>query len=245
MLVKSGLRISPSPIAGKDLATVLAQLCERMPEAMHTNRSCICQLSAVCSTGRGPFREIRKEQYSILFVEGEPAEQVYLVRTGSVSLHRASTENRALGRTHAVCHSGTLLGIEALVAPVYQSSARAETALTLCKISKNKLEEWIASDTMASRTLLERVLHNREQDFFPRTSIDGTAAQRVAHWILERSADDAERNLPRALVADMLGMCPETLSRALRELSERGYVEVSRRQLLVIDPEGLRSLVPI
>jgi DNA-binding transcriptional regulator YhcF (GntR family) len=45
-------------------------------------------------------------------------------------------------------------------------------------------------------------------------------------------------------MADMLGMRPETLSRALRALAELGFIEVSRCHVLLIDPGGLRSTLP-
>lgn len=68
--------------------------------------------------------------------------------------------------------------------------------------------------------------------------------ERVASWILDRCAVEQTTNVPRNVIADLLGMRPETLSRALRRLDQEGLIEVSRRSLLFIDPEGLRRKLP-
>lgn len=73
------------------------------------------------------------------------------------------------------------------------------------------------------------------------------AGSRLAAWICAQSADRpgvavlrlAERKRD---IASQLGMTPETLSRLMRSLSERGLIAVSGYQLRVLDPSGLRQL---
>ena len=110
--------------------------------------------------------------------------------------------------------------------------------------TRERVVEWVAEHHGAGRAVLETVLRNREADVLPQASPDGTATQRVAHWILERHSTETQRNLPRKVMADMLGMRPETLSRSLRTLAELGFIEVSRGHVLLIDPGGLRSTLP-
>jgi CRP-like cAMP-binding protein len=212
---------------------------------MQNELLCNCPIASVCSRSRGPFREVQRPQHNILYVEGEAAKHIYMIRKGSVSLHRASTENRALGRTCALRHDGALVGVEALVSDVYQSSARAETPLLLCMATTTRITEWLSERSAASRVLLEAVLKSREEEFLPQSSPDGTAVQRVAQWLLNRSDVPSERNLPRNVMADMLGMRPETLSRALHALADLGFIEVGRRHVLIVDPDGLRNTLPI
>lgn len=208
------------------------------------NHPCQCPLATVCTRGKGPFREVRRQQHSILFVQGEPASQVYLVRRGTVSLHRMSTENRALGRTRALRHQDSFLGIEALIDDEYQDSARAETPLVLCVASRERVAEWVADESEASLLVLKTVLQTEEDELMPQASTDGTAVQRVAAWILDRQQIEQTTDVPRSVIADLLGMRPETLSRALHSLAEEGLIEVSRRSFFIIDPGGLRRKLP-
>ncbi len=219
--------------------------CETLADGMENERPCNCPIASVCSRSLGPFREIKRSQHTILFVEGSPADHVYLVSKGTVSLHRATTENRALGRTRELKQKGALLGVEGLVSPTYQASARAETALQLCMATTSRVQEWLEQRPAASRVLLETVLRSRERALLPQSSPDGTATQRVAQWILDRAPGGRdEAGVSRAVMADMLGMRPETLSRALRTLADMGFIDVGRRHLLIVDPEGLRGTLP-
>lgn len=208
---------------------------------MERRSLCRCPLADVCSRGSGPFREIRRRQHNILYVQGTAASQVFFVQRGSVSLHRMSTENRSLGRTRALRHVGTFLGMEALIDQNYQDSARAETDLVLCVASRERVESWIGEPTSVSYLLLKTLLQTEGDDLLPRSSPDGTAVQRVATWILDQYQLEQTTDVPRKVIAELLGMRQETLSRALHALRDEGLIEVSRRSLYVIDPGGLRQ----
>jgi CRP-like cAMP-binding protein len=155
-----------------------------------------------------------------------------------------SSENRALGRTRALRHEDSFLGIEALIDDEYQDSARAETPLLLCVASRERAMEWVAEQSEASLIVLKTVLRTEDDELIPQSSPDGTAVQRVASWILDRHQVEQTTDVPRSVIADLLGMRPETLSRALHTLDEEGLIEVSRRSFLIVDPEGLRRKLP-
>ena len=52
----------------------------------------------------------------------------------------------------------------------------------------------------------------------------------------------AKHLLPRRILADLLGMRPETFSRALTALSERGAIAVTRTTLRIADQETLAEI---
>jgi CRP-like cAMP-binding protein len=155
-----------------------------------------------------------------------------------------SSENRALGRTRALRHHDTFLGLEALIDSEYQDSARAETPLLLCVASRERAMDWVAEHGEASLLVLETVLRTEDDELIPQSAPDGTAIQRVASWILDRHQIEQTTDVPRSVIADLLGMRPETLSRALHSLHQEGLIEVSRRSFMLIDPEGLRRKLP-
>lgn len=211
---------------------------------MHEERPCRCPLAMVCSRSRGPFREIRRKQHHILYLQGEAAERVYFLQRGSVSLHRMGAEHHALGRTRALRQQGAFVGIEALVDNEYQDSARAETELLLCAAGREQFSEWMGPRDTPGYRVLESVLRTEDDERPRQAAPDGTAVQRVASWLLDRRRLEHTTRIPRTVHADLLGIRPETLSRALHSLADAGLIEVSRSSLCIVDPEGLRKLLP-
>ena len=92
-----------------------------------------------------------------------------------------------------------------------------------------------------SRLLLEAVLRSgaRERPF--RGNVDGTAPQRTAAWLLENAPRAGQ--VTRRVLAGLLGMWPETLSRALRQLASQGAIRHTRRVMEIVDRGQLRSVV--
>ena len=66
---------------------------------------------------------------------------------------------------------------------------------------------------------------------------DGTSVQRVARWLLGREDDD--HHVPRTVMASLLGMVPETLSRALARLGRDGAIHVDRKHVTIRDRDAL------
>ena len=50
------------------------------------------------------------------------------------------------------------------------------------------------------------------------------------------------RRLTHHTIAQMIGSSRETVSRAMRELVERGLIETSRREIAIRDRDGLAAL---
>jgi CRP-like cAMP-binding protein len=175
-----------------------------------------------------------------LYVQGTPASHVYFMQRGTVSLHRMCGEDRALGKTRALRSRNAFLGLETLIAPDYSDSVRAETNIRLCVATKERFARWVGDRGAASFVVLETVLSSEEDAVLSKSSSDGTALQRVAGWILDRDSMDHTTQVPRTVLAELLGMRPETLSRALHTLQDEGLIDVTRRGLYTLDPGGLR-----
>jgi len=69
------------------------------------------------------------------------------------------------------------------------------------------------------------------------------AMPRVAHYLLEQLASQGSPTLrlplPKVQIAAQLGLAPETLSRALRKLTEGGAIRVRGATVLVRDEDAL------
>lgn len=75
-----------------------------------------------------------------------------------------------------------------------------------------------------------------------------TVEGRLARLLLEQAVGDTvqrERWATQAEMAARLGTVPDVLNRALRELAHANLIEVTRSEILIRDPHGLRSMAEI
>jgi CRP-like cAMP-binding protein len=169
-------------------------------------------------------------------------ERVWFIKSGAVLVTRSVDEERVEGTPWAVRRAGSFLGLEGLVGAQHLDSARALTDVTLCSATLDTVEAWLEARRTAARVVLDSVLRSGTRERPRRGNADGTARRRAASWLLE----NADRRLPsavsRQVMAGLLGMRPETLSRALRTLAERGAIRHGRTTIEVIDRARLRSI---
>lgn len=175
-----------------------------------------------------------------LFVEGEPAEKVWFVKRGLVSLSRA-VDARA-GAVWTVRRPGSILGLEGLQRATYLDTAQAVSDVVVCVASREAVQAWVARRAEAALALLGCVIDAQCGDTPRRAGSDGSSVERVATWLLDTDAQAQAAGVPRAVVAGLLGMEPETLSRALSALASRGLIQVSRKSVSITDRAGLARM---
>ena len=200
-----------------------------------------CPIGAAAGVGHGgrcPLVDRKRRAGAYLYVEGSAAEKVWFVKQGSVVLSREGDERGGEGIAWTVRGAGAMLGAEALVRPTYVDSARAVTDTTVCTASREAMSQWMGSREGAARTVLDLVLLAQSVDAPRRSGSDGSAVRRVAAFLLEDPRGTSP-DLPRRVIAGLLGMLPETLSRALKVLADRGVIETTRRSLRIVDRDAL------
>ncbi|MFO0555817.1 MAG: Crp/Fnr family transcriptional regulator [Polyangiaceae bacterium] len=175
-----------------------------------------------------------------LFLEGEPIDKVYFLKRGLVSLSRA-VDARASG-VWTVRRPGSVLGLEGMSRDTYLDSARAVSDVVVCVASLESVRAWLASRADAAFAMLGCVVRAQCTDAPRRAGADGSSVVRVATWLLDPDAQAQAVGVPRAVVANLLGMEPETLSRALAVLARRGLIEVGRKKVAVLDSLALRRV---
>jgi CRP-like cAMP-binding protein len=181
-----------------------------------------------------------------IFREGEKPEAFYCVLSGYVRLYRLSHEGREAdiricgpGDTFAEC---LLYGGDR-----YAYHAQAAENATLARFDMQAVRDLAdeqkdvarAVMTSLSRHLLNSMNCVANDRLF-------TAPQRVANYILARCPVDggpASIRLPfqKSLLAGMLGLAPEALSRAFSTLRKTG-VTVRGRAIQVVDVAALRDI---
>ena len=73
-----------------------------------------------------------------------------------------------------------------------------------------------------------------------------SASRRVAAWLLHRSkmekTDALDLGVSREILARLVGISRESLSRELSQLAANGLISVERRRVLLLDRAGLQKL---
>jgi len=172
----------------------------------------------------------------------EMACSLFLVASGRVQLYRSTREGRRF--VVATLGPGSMFGEDSLLGG--QGPDTRAVALEPCTVwtmPQKQALEISSTDALFGFGLMQamgqRVLEaeNRlEQMAY------STIASRLAALLLELGGDD-----PNAVVhathqelADMLGTWRETISKTLQDFRRRGLVASGRRQLTLLDIEGLR-----
>jgi len=186
------------------------------------------------------------EADQVIYVEGEPAESVYLIEKGWVKATRMSLDGRE--QAMLFLHSGEVFGdIAVFTGTPYPGTVTALEPVDLWIIpAANLLDLTKQSSDLAMaviRHLGERVLHYVE--FVEDLGLRNVEA-RVARTLL-RNAEirDGQLIVPRQSwttfdeMAVRLGTVRDVLSRALRNLENEGLLKVERHEITLLDQRKL------
>lgn len=195
--------------------------------------------SGVGAGGFCPFIDRRHAIGQLLYLEGEAARHIWYVKSGTVVLVRRSRDSQGEGRVRAVRFPGSLIGLEALISDRYVDSARTASDAVLCGITREGADAWVGAPGSPARTALELTLRSACADPARPAATDGSAVERVAAWLCDEGPRGVTLELPRHVIADLLGMRPETLSRALTRLCDQGAIAASRTTLRIRDEDLL------
>jgi len=200
--------------------------------------------------------ELPAEQFTAnpgepLLARGVTAESVIHVESGRVAL--GLMENGALEHRLGVVDGPLWLEVTASVLNLPSATdAVAETQVVLRKLPLLAFRQWMAALPPSARTMLQDVaLAHRQQTELAVSRLAKDAEARCAEWLLlnaepvEKEALAVQLKQRKRLIAAQLGIAPETLSRVLRHLRERGLISGSGRVLNLIDPHGLQQLAGV
>jgi CRP-like cAMP-binding protein len=160
---------------------------------------------------------------SALATWGERPGRLYFVREGLALLSSAPVPGQEA--TLAVRGPGALLCPESMHGRPSPTDVRALTELRVCAVAAPVLSRWLGPDGSPVRVVVDLLvgeLAQRQQDLSLR---EGDSLSRVARFLLGAGSPLALGPLRKQLVARILGMRPETLSRCLRRLVDEGMLE--------------------
>jgi len=182
-----------------------------------------------------------------VFGEGEEAEYVYQIISGTVRTYKLLEDGRR--QINSFHLPGDMIGLENGATHRFTADAVVETKVSITR--RCSLLEVIAHRKAGTRNLLGLVTRNL-QHAENHVLLLGrkTALERVAAFLLEMDERQEHPNvmilsMSRRDIADYLGLTLETVSRALSILRDEGFMKflgTTQRQLVLLDRIGLAQL---
>ena len=181
-----------------------------------------------------------------IFLQGEPANSVYLIIEGWVKLYRISPSG-AEAVVSILKRNRSFGEAVALRDEAYPVSAEAITDCTLVQIDGGRMRRQIAEDPQLALSLLAASyvhLHGLVEQIEQLKARSGV--QRLAEFLVDLAeGHDEGARLPlpynKTLIAGHLGIQPESLSRAFARLRDHG-VRIDGNHAIIEDIEKLREL---
>lgn len=199
-----------------------------------------CSLG-LASQGRCRLTPTSRESGATICAQGERPRTVYFVKEGFVALSAVSPRGSEL--LLSLRGPSSLLCTEALQGEPSPFEVRALSRVKVCGISGDSLSQWVGPEKSAARVVLDLLLTESRQQRDEVNWRQGDCLSRVARFALAHARFLADRPnaVRKQVVARLLGMRPETLSRCLTKLEKDGVVDASRG-VRVLDQRRLAAI---
>lgn len=172
----------------------------------------------------------------------EIASSMFLVASGRVQLYRTTRDGRRF--VIATLGPGSMFGEASLLGGEGPDTrAVALEAGTVWAMPGQQAREISSNDAMFGFGLMQAIGQRvMEAENRLEQMAYSTIASRLAALLLDLAMDDHEGivRVTHQELADMLGTWRETISKTLQDFRRRGLVASGRRQLTLLDPEGLQ-----
>ena len=196
-------------------------------------------------------RTLKKGDF--LFHQGDPSVGVWCIIGGHISVQTVDMHGKSI--LVRIANSGQTVGARSFFAfEPHSGSARALAKTEVCFIHRDLLNDLISKHPKVALRFLETVAVNLRVAH--ETILRGATMNlhdRLGYLLLQfheqfGSASNDDRStfdlpLTRRDMAQLLGTCPESLSRAIRKLQESGMVEFMHRSINIESLTELRTRV--
>ncbi len=180
-----------------------------------------------------------------IFAPGHPAEQFLLVLEGTVRVQQSAASGRDIVLYRVSSGESCILTTACLLSQdSYYAEGLTETPVTAVAVPRAAFDALMARSSQFRQFVFSNyaqritdLLHVVEEVAFER--IDKRLAQRL----LERAGDDGELSTTHQDLASELGSAREVVSRHLKEFQRRGWLDLSRGRIAVVDRDSLAGLV--
>lgn len=176
----------------------------------------------------------------VFYGPDEAGEVLFLLKRGRVQLYRLSPEGKKL--VVAVLGKGAIFGEMSLVGQgMHNAFAEAIDHCTLCVMSRLDVERIIEQKPQVALRFLESMARRLQQ---AERKLEDLAFRsiptRLAALLEDLASDEAViEGYTHQDLAEMLGTYRETATQTLNEFKSNGWLEISRKRIVILDPEAL------
>ncbi len=186
-----------------------------------------------------------------LYRAGDPLRSLYAVRIGSFKTSVLSLDGRE--QVTGFQMPGEMLGLDAISSDMHTCNALALEDSEVCPIHFAHLEK-LALELPSLQHNLNRILSReivRDHDMLMMLG-NMNSDERLAAFLLNLSQRLSQRGyssrdfilkMRREEIGSYLGLRLETICRGIAHLRDQGLVEISGREVKVLNMEGLKQLV--
>ncbi|ABR47388.1 putative transcriptional regulator, Crp/Fnr family [Alkaliphilus metalliredigens QYMF] len=195
-------------------------------------------------------RNVRKG--SIIFMDGDPGEAFYFVKSGKIKVYKTTADGRELIFT--ILSQGDVFAEVTLFNDIpYPASTEVLEDASIGMIRNQDLEELIRGDADIALQIIKvfsKKLFASQQkvkelalgDTYMRTALT-ILKLGEEHGVESAAGIEIELNISRQELANMIGTARETVSRALSQFKKEGALEVQGKKIIIQDIKKLRSWV--
>lgn len=191
-------------------------------------------------------KKLHFESEQVIYIEGDPAENIYILETGWVKATRMTREGRE--QALAFMKPGNIFGdIAVFTGENYPASVTALESVDVWVIPAQTFLELIKKHPELAMTVIRR-LGKRVMYFIGLVedlSLRSVEA-RLAHTLIRHAeVQDGRLIVPRRSwttfdeMAIRLGTVRDVLSRALKTLEAEGLLKVEKQAIILVDENGL------
>ena len=185
-----------------------------------------------------------------LFDEGDAGDRLYVVLEGKIKLTRTAPDGRE--NLLSVLGPGEMFGELSLFDPRPRtSSAVAVTDAHLAGLGHDYLRHWLTGRPDVAMHLLRALAQRlrRTNDVMADlvfTDVPGRVARALLDLAdrfgqLRGAGVDVHHDLTQEELAQLVGASRETVNKALADFAGRGWLQVSAKSVLILEPERLRK----
>ena len=174
---------------------------------------------------------------NILFYEGEDSKCLYLLIKGIVKFYKTSSNNKEIIIKYY--HSNEFIAeVSNLEHLPYPATGKSFTDIEVLKIDFGNLKHLLYSDAnlalVIQTSLIKKIRTLENLILF---DVVLTADERIAKYICDNTKEFF--NTKRIIIAEILNITPETLSRRLKLFENDGLINYQKKS---IDKEKLKTL---
>ncbi len=185
--------------------------------------------------------EKKLERGRVLFLEGEPADYLWVVKQGEVRLYKASANGRLM--TLEILRPGEMFGaVSALDRDCYTASAEVVIEGTAWIIPRRVMLKLVAEVPAAAIEILvvaSRRLHDAHERL--RSVAHDPARTRLAQALL-RASRGGKAEVTRRALAEAAGTTVETAIRVVRRFEQEGVIAGEVGRVTIIDVDALEEI---